>query len=82
MARGALGWNVHQLSEAAGVGVNTISRFENGSDALLGTVAKIKAAFEAQGLVFTDGDEPLRSRLTAARSFGLPAVVVGGRGLC
>ena len=67
MARGALGWNVHQLSDAAGVGVNTISRFENGRDALLGTVAKIKAAFEAQGLVFTDGDEPgvkLRKRIS------------------
>ena len=44
MARAALGWNIKELSSRVGVAANTISRFENGSDALGETLRKIRSA--------------------------------------
>ena len=52
MARAALGWGVRELAEKAGTTANTVSRFENGADAMGGTLAKIEAALEAAGAVF------------------------------
>ena len=58
MARAALGWGVRDLAERAGVTANTISRYENGADALGETLAKIQRALEAGGIEFTNGDMP------------------------
>jgi transcriptional regulator with XRE-family HTH domain len=52
MARAALDWTTRVLAERAGVGVNTVTRFEQGGEALVGTVAKLRSAFEAAGVEF------------------------------
>ncbi len=52
MARAALGWGVRDLAEKAGTTANTVSRFENGADALGGTLSKIEATLTAAGIVF------------------------------
>lgn len=54
MARAALGWGVRDLARVAGVTANTISRYENGADALGGTLTKIQKALEAEGIMFID----------------------------
>lgn len=54
MARAALGWGVGDLARKAGVGINTVSRFENGSEAHGGTQRLLRGAFEAAGIVFID----------------------------
>ena len=54
MARAALGWSVKVLSERVGVAANTISRYENGSDALGETLRKIRRVFEEAGITFID----------------------------
>ena len=54
MARAALGWNVKKLASRVGVAANTISRFENGSDALGETLRKIRRVFEEAGITFID----------------------------
>lgn len=52
MARAALDWSVRELAKRAGVTANTISRYENGSDALNETLMKLRRVFEAEGVVF------------------------------
>ena len=52
MARAALGWGIRDLAQKAGIAANTVTRFENGGDALNETLAKIKLAFEEGGLSF------------------------------
>ncbi|HIJ61486.1 MAG TPA: helix-turn-helix transcriptional regulator [Rhodospirillaceae bacterium] len=52
MARAALGWGVRDLAEKAGVAANTISRFENGADALGETLAKVERVLIDAGLEF------------------------------
>lgn len=52
MARAAAGLSVRELADAAGVGLNTVSRFENGKDTLSSTVQKLQAALEAAGVEF------------------------------
>lgn len=51
-ARGILGWSVRDLAEKAGVGVNTVSRFENSGEAMHSTVLKMQAAMEEAGIEF------------------------------
>lgn len=51
-ARGILGWSVRDLAEKAGVGVNTVSRFENSGEAMHSTVTKMQAALETGGVTF------------------------------
>ncbi|MBF0324229.1 MAG: helix-turn-helix transcriptional regulator [Alphaproteobacteria bacterium] len=51
-ARGILGWSVRDLAEKAGVGVNTVSRFENSGEAMHSTVTKMQAALETGGVSF------------------------------
>jgi len=55
MARAALKWSTADLAEKAGVGVNTINRFEDGQDARVSSVDKIRAALEAAGIEFING---------------------------
>jgi transcriptional regulator with XRE-family HTH domain len=54
MARAALGWSVRDLSARAGVTANTVSRYENGADALGKTLLGIQRALEAGGVIFID----------------------------
>jgi transcriptional regulator with XRE-family HTH domain len=56
MARAAIGWSVRDLAGKAGVGVNTVSRFENGAETLVGTVKKLEAALKAAGVEFIAED--------------------------
>ena len=56
MARAALGWSLKELAQHTSLGVNTISRFENGAEALMSTPRKIQSALEAAGVVFIDED--------------------------
>ncbi len=52
MARAALNWTTIDLARAAGVGANTVNRFETGEDARISSVEKIQAAFEGAGVEF------------------------------
>jgi transcriptional regulator with XRE-family HTH domain len=57
MARAVIGWGVRDLAAAAGVSANTISRFENGADALGATLLKMQRALEQQGVLFLDEND-------------------------
>jgi len=52
MARAALDLSNADLASASGVGVNTLSRFENGQDVRLSSATAIQEALEARGAVF------------------------------
>lgn len=52
MARAALKLGVRELAELADVTPNTISRIENGSDAMASTLEKIRTVLEEQGIQF------------------------------
>lgn len=52
LARTALGLSNAELAKLAGVGVNTVSRFETGQDVRMSSVGAIRAALEARGAVF------------------------------
>lgn len=56
MARAALNWSVRKLAEVAEVDPNTVSRFENGTDARGSTLIKLQKALEAAGVIFLDGN--------------------------
>jgi transcriptional regulator with XRE-family HTH domain len=58
MARAATVLSMIDLSKKAGVSTNTLLRFERGDPLQERTVAAIRSAFEAEGIVFTKGDEP------------------------
>ena len=58
MARAALEWTVRDLAEKAGVSHDTIVRIEGGQTPKDSTVAKVRAAFEAEGIEFTNGGTP------------------------
>ena len=51
MARAALGWSLSDLAANANVGRATVARFELGEGVHPGTVEKLKATFEAKGLL-------------------------------
>ncbi|MEM9616422.1 MAG: helix-turn-helix transcriptional regulator [Pseudomonadota bacterium] len=52
MARAALKIGVRELAALADVTPNTISRIENGGDAMASTLEKIKTALEGEGVQF------------------------------
>lgn len=54
MARAALGLTVRQCAELTGVSHDTISRIEAGETLKRGTVAAIRAALEAAGVIFIE----------------------------
>ena len=56
MARVATGLGIRELAELAQVAPNTISRLEAGEELKPRTVAAIRAALEAAGVVFSDQD--------------------------
>ena len=51
-ARAMLGWTVKDAATRAGLTANTISRLENGGDAKASTLAALRSAYEAAGVVF------------------------------
>lgn len=44
------------LAEKAGVDPNTVSRFENGTDARGSTITKLQSTLELAGVIFLDGN--------------------------
>jgi transcriptional regulator with XRE-family HTH domain len=52
MARAALGWNLRELAERAGLSHDTIVRFEAGDELKSKTVEAIRAALESAGVEF------------------------------
>ena len=54
MARTALGWGVRELAEEAGITANTVTRIENGADAMQSTIDKLQRALEAAGIEFIE----------------------------
>lgn len=56
MARAATGLGVRELAEAAGVSPNTVARLERGEELRPTTVAAIRAALEAAGVIFIEGN--------------------------
>ena len=52
MARAALGWSTQELAVKAGVGMNTVNRFEAGQDARMSSVDKMRTTMEAAGVEF------------------------------
>ncbi len=57
MARAAVGWGVRELAEKANINPNTVSRIENGGDALGSTLDRIQAALEDAGVIFIHRNE-------------------------
>ena len=57
MARAALGWGVRELANKADVTPNTVSRIENGGDALASTLEKIRNVLGEAGVIFIDEDD-------------------------
>ena len=57
MARTALNLSNAELAELAKVGVNTVSRFEQGQDVRLSSVQALRSALEAAGIIFVDDGE-------------------------
>ena len=71
MARAGLGWRVRDLATKAGVTANTVSRYENGADALGGTLEKMQRALEEGGVIFIDengGGAGVRLRASRERN--------------
>ncbi len=66
-ARALLGWTIAELAEAAGVGVMTINRFENGKTINAASTLALEKALLAGGVVLiangahaSDGGEGVR----------------------
>jgi len=58
MARAAVGIGVRELAAAAKVSPDTVARLERGEQLRERTVDAIRAALEAAGVEFTNGDQP------------------------
>jgi DNA-binding XRE family transcriptional regulator len=58
MARAAVGMGVRELAAAAKVSPDTVARLERGEALRERTVDAIRAALEAAGVDFTNGDQP------------------------
>lgn len=52
MARAALDWSTRETAQKAGIGVNTLSRFERGADVFASTVDQLRRTYEGAGIVF------------------------------
>lgn len=72
MARGALDWSLREVAERVGVNINTIIRFEAGSDPKSSIRDGIETVFVDAGMIFhpdgktvTDTREPKRAKRAA-----------------
>ena len=70
MARVALGIGVRDLAKISGVSTDTISRLEAGEELKPRTLAAVRSALEAAGIIFTNGDEPGVKLRKAAKGNG------------
>lgn len=52
MARTAMHWTIKDLAREAGITPQTVTRFENGGNATLDTLTRIKEAFERAGITW------------------------------
>lgn len=52
MARAALKWSYAELAQHSGVAPRTIHRYEQGGNATVETLLKLKAAFEEAGVTW------------------------------
>lgn len=52
MGRAALGWSTQRLAKEAGIGANTVNRFEAGQDSRVSSVEKMRAVMEDAGVEF------------------------------
>ena len=74
MARAALGWSLKELAEKAEVNINTISRYESGSQVMTGTISKIEAVLLKEGVVFLEDDGEMGPGVRLKRQLSLPVV--------
>lgn len=58
MARAALDWSMRETATTAGIGINTLSRFEGGGGVFLSTADSLRATYQAAGVSFVDQDAP------------------------
>jgi transcriptional regulator with XRE-family HTH domain len=66
-ARGLIRWSQQELADAAGISIATIRLFEaEKGDQRRSTLKLIRQALEAEGVEFTNGDQP-GVRLAKAR---------------
>lgn len=56
-ARALLGWSTNALAEAAGLGLATVRRFETNNTVQPGSIAAMKDALAAAGVVFINDGE-------------------------
>ncbi|AWJ85215.1 transcriptional regulator [Azospirillum sp. TSH58] len=71
MARAALRLSVRDLAAAAMVGVNTVSRFENGKNTEDLSIKRMQTALESAGVAFIgDGEQSLGGGLGVRLSVG------------
>ena len=70
MGRAAKGWGVRELAAAAKVSPDTVARLEGGEALKPRTVAAIRAALEAAGIIFVEknGEGPGRAAQEAGSS--------------
>jgi transcriptional regulator with XRE-family HTH domain len=68
MARAALGWSTQKLAVEADVGLNTVNRFEGGTNSRESSVDKIRAALEGAGIELDD--DGLNIRLKPSKPKG------------
>lgn len=57
MARAALGWGAGELAESLDLHEADVERIEAGTDADPVALARLRALFEANGVLFLDADE-------------------------
>jgi transcriptional regulator with XRE-family HTH domain len=73
MARAAVGMGVRELAAAAKVSPDTVARLERGEPLRERTVDAIRAALEAAGLEFSNGEQPgVRMRKSSDSDHGPP----------
>jgi transcriptional regulator with XRE-family HTH domain len=76
MARAALDWTVRELADRAGVSHDTIVRIEGGQTLKESTITKVRAAFEAERIEFTNGNSPgVRIRGPDSSTLDAPAAL-------
>jgi transcriptional regulator with XRE-family HTH domain len=71
MARAALGWSLKDLAERADVNINTISRYEAGSQVMSGTIGKIESVLLREGVIFLEEEGQLGPGVRLKRQLSL-----------
>lgn len=74
-ARALLGWRQEDLAQAAGVGLATLARMEQGAGVVQGnfsTVMKLQSTLQLQGVCFLNGQEGYGVQLLKALAANAP----------